>query len=111
MVIWIHHHASSTILFGKEFWVLGEFLCHSVATNQWHGPLIPTSSPNIYKVFENIHMLWTLRLIHNHAISTILFGQELQELEDFLCLSVATNDGNVLWLKPQTHLEWFQFPD
>ena len=75
---------------------VGEILVSQhVATNQCHDPLIkapwphtrmvpPTSSPNIYKVFENIHMLWTVRLIHNHATSTILFGQELQELGDFL---------------------------
>jgi hypothetical protein len=51
---WIHHHTISTILVGKEFGELADFLDHSEAANyvkvDWlraqnpHG-MVPTSTP------------------------------------------------------------------
>jgi hypothetical protein len=35
-----------------------------------HG-MVPTSTTSIYKVFDNIHMLW---MGNHHAVTTALFG-------------------------------------
>jgi hypothetical protein len=40
--------------------------------------MVSTSTSNIYKVFECFHMLWMGRWIHNHAISTVVVGPELE---------------------------------
>ena len=46
-----------------------------LAKINWRGVFFtPTSTP--YKVVENIPMLWISRLIHHHAIITILVGPQ-----------------------------------
>jgi hypothetical protein len=55
-------------------------------------------------------MLWMGRWIHHHATSTILVGEEIRELAEFLDHSKAGNDVKVGWLRPQTHMEWFPPP-
>ena len=39
--------------------------------------MVPTSSPNIYKVIDNVRMLWLGIWIRHHAITITLVGQDL----------------------------------
>ncbi len=39
--------------------------------------IVPTSTSSIYKMFENIHLLWIGIWIHHHAITTALVGPDL----------------------------------
>ena len=40
--------------------------------------MVPTSTSNIYQVFDNLHMLWMGIWIHHHAIATTLAGPDLE---------------------------------
>ena len=42
--------------------------------------MVPISTPNIYKVIDNLHMLWMGIWIHHHAIAitTTLVGPDLE---------------------------------
>ncbi len=39
--------------------------------------MVPTSTISMYKVFDNVHMLWMGILIHHHAFSTAVVGPDL----------------------------------
>ncbi len=39
--------------------------------------MVPTSPSSIYKVFDNVHMLWMGRWIDHHAVTTALVGPDL----------------------------------
>ena len=58
--------------------------------------MVPTSTPNINKVFWSIPMLWMASIwVHHHATSTILLlfvGPDFRELaKKFVGHSLATN--------------------
>ena len=56
-----------------------------------HG-MPPTSTPNIYKVIDNLHMLWMGVWIRHHAVTTKLVGPDLgSQLNCVTC--VPTNDA------------------
>ncbi len=81
-----------------------------------HG-MVPTSTPNIYKVFESIHIHF-----HYHTPLTIFLCFEFRELANILGDSSAgwqlrckwwcqgALDVKVHWLSPQTYMEWFPHP-
>ena len=95
-----------------------------------HG-MVPISTPNIWKVLGNMHMLWMGRPVTHHATTTTLVDPEFRKLAKISGHSLDTNDVFVMvhwneapdphgmaydvivmvhWLKPQTHLEWFPYP-
>jgi hypothetical protein len=69
--------------------------------------MVSISTPNIYKVYAIIHMLYMDRWIHQHATAIILVGPDFRKLAKFLGHSWATttNDVMVHWLRPQIHME------
>ena len=76
----------------------------------WNGP---TSTPNIYKVIPNLHMLWMGVWRSLHAITTYYhtcwprFGKSAE-----ICVAciVHTNDAMVQWLRLLPHMEWLPHP-
>jgi hypothetical protein len=54
--------------------------CAVVEAQDPHG-MVPTSTSSIYKVFDNIHMLWMGRWIHRHAVTTTLVDPELENFD------------------------------
>jgi hypothetical protein len=40
--------------------------------------MVPISTPNIYKVIDNLHMLWMGIWVHHHAITTTLVDPDLE---------------------------------
>ena len=70
--------------------------------------IFPTFTTNIYKVFENIHILCVGSRIHHHAIATTLFGPYLGVWQKTWVHTWATSDSIVEWLRLQSHMECFQ---
>jgi hypothetical protein len=50
-----------------------------------HG-MVPTSPSSIYKVFDNVHMLWMGIWIHHHAVTTALVGIDLEIRQKSCCV-------------------------
>ena len=91
---------------------LGYKWCHGalVKAPHPHG-IVPTSTSNIYKMFEIIHVLWMGRWIHHDVTSTIILGPDFRELAEYVChTSWTTNDVMVYCLMTQTHMKWFPHP-
>jgi hypothetical protein len=73
----IHHHDASTTLVGPEVrscwpnssWVTALATVAVVEAPDSHG-VVPSSSPDIYNMFEIINVLWMGTGIHHHAIIT-----------------------------------------
>jgi hypothetical protein len=65
-----------------------------------HG-MVPTSTSSIYKVIDNIHMLWMGIWIHHHAVTTALVDPEPELGIQAIILGHrwALNDTIVQWLR------------
>ena len=106
-----HHDHSSQFSWDGEIHRshLGYIWCHTAVIEVLdpHG-MIPTSTPNMFKVFENIHILWMRRWIHHHAISIMIVHLKLIEMAEFTGHTWATYDVILHWLMPQTHMKLSQ---
>ena len=83
----IHHYAATTAAVGTD---RGSWLKFQVAAGHHTMPLcsswgcrltwrmVPKSTYNIYKVFDNIHMVWIDWWIHRHAVTTTHDDQDLR---------------------------------
>ncbi len=68
------------------------------------------STSSIYKVFDNVHMLWMGILIHHYAITTAQTILSVGEGNQTI-LPVGEWLGTIVqWLRLKTHLEWFPHP-
>jgi hypothetical protein len=73
--------------------------------------MVLLSTPNIYNVFDNHHMLWMGIWIHHHAITISQASQKLgTKSAEIPGHSLVMNEAFVQWLRLQTHLEWFLLP-
>jgi hypothetical protein len=101
----IHHHAFTIILFGLEilmwlkFQVAPEwemipwrYHCTLVEAPDQHG-MLPTSTQDIHKVIDNIHMLQMGRGINHYALTTTLLGINFQK-----CLKIPSRT----WMRNDT---------
>jgi len=72
-----------------------------------HG-MVPTSTPNLYKVIDNLQMLWIVIWICHHAITTTHLLVQTWEVSAEICITggVHTNDDMAQWLRLKTHMEW-----
>jgi hypothetical protein len=69
--------------------------------------MVPTSTLSMYKVFDNVHMLWMGIWIHHHAITTAVVGPDLgRRLKSDVTAGLLVIPF-LQWLKLKTHLEWF----
>ena len=116
MGIRIHNHANSTSLVGPDLgsqWnpvsLLGPVWSPTalVEESNTHG-MVYTSTPNIWKMFGTIHMLWMGIWIHHHAIFTLLVVSRPRfgESEKVLGHCLAQYEALLPWLRLQTHMEW-----
>jgi hypothetical protein len=72
--------------------------------------MAPKSTSSIYKVFDNVHMLWMGIWIHHHAVTTAQTILSVGEWNQTI-LSVGEWLGTIVqWLRLKTHLEWFPHP-
>jgi hypothetical protein len=118
---WIHHHVTTTILVGPEFsnfpksWVsaFGYKWCHDgfVETPDPHG-MASTSTPNTYKAFVNIHVLWMGTRIYPPSCQyRHTCWPRFQRIVRILGSQLVYKwSQQVHWLRPQTHMECFPHP-
>ncbi len=72
--------------------------------------LVLTSTLSMYKVFDNVHMLWMGIWIYHHAITTAVVGQDLGgRLKSYVTAGLLVIPF-VRWLKLEIQLEWFPHP-
>ena len=99
---WIHHHSHFHTCWPRNTGVcqipgsqLGYKWCHGALVEaQDQLGIVPSSTSNIYKVFEIVHVLWMVRWIHHHATSTILFGPDFWELAEY----ISNSSDTISWL-------------
>ena len=87
MGIWSPHHAVTTTLVGPDLesqlklWISAGYQmipsCSGWGSHPIHG-MIPTSTPNIYKVIDKHYMLWMGIWSLHHAVTTTLVGPDLE---------------------------------
>ncbi len=72
--------------------------------------MVPISTKSMYKVFDNVHMLWMGIWIHHHAITTAVVGPDMGgRLKSNVTAGLLVIPF-VRWLKLETHLKWFPHP-
>jgi hypothetical protein len=88
--------------------LLGAEWSHCAVVQAWnpHG-MIPTASPNIWKVIINLHMLWMGIWIHHHAITSTPVNWDLGRKRSNPWSCLALNEAIVHWLRLQIYMEWF----
>ena len=78
--------------------------CTLVEAPDQHG-MLPTSSQDRYKMFDNRHMLQMGRGINHHVVTATLLGQEI-----YMLLKIQVAPEWEMWLRHQTSMECFPHP-
>jgi hypothetical protein len=75
--------------FLAQIWEVSWDLCHMCAHKWFHGTvvealnphkMVPTFTPNIYKVIDSVQMLWMGVWIHHHAFTVVSCTFELRHV-------------------------------
>jgi hypothetical protein len=77
-----------------------------------HG-MVPTSTSNIPKVIDILHMLWMGKLSPQHAVTPTLVGLDLESQQRKSLITAGcwvSNDTIKDWLILSSHMEWFPHP-
>jgi hypothetical protein len=69
--------------------------------------MVLISTPNIYKVFDNLHMLWMWIWIRHHAGTAILVGPDLESQTKFWVMTTNEAEALVHWLRLLIYMKWF----